>query len=173
MSRTERRRPSESAFTDSLMMGDTGLFQCFDDIAVCIMVAFIPCYHGALNKAKVDDRVLMHSLIVVTFSHTGLPFLWLLLLGWQCWYVASIGFAPFLILEYYTRVQMRKKYGMNNFDGVCRSCISLLVLIVRMIQFAMPLRFSSAVTVPPASIIMRWPSIIRELRLLLCYAIDM
>jgi Cys-rich protein (TIGR01571 family) len=39
------------------MMGQTGLFSCFDDIVVCIMVAFIPCYHGSINKAKVDDRV--------------------------------------------------------------------------------------------------------------------
>jgi hypothetical protein len=56
----ERQRPSENAFTDSLKMGETNLFSCFDDITVCLIVAFFPCYHGSLNKAKVDDRVRFH-----------------------------------------------------------------------------------------------------------------
>jgi Cys-rich protein (TIGR01571 family) len=36
---------------------DNGLFGCFDDITVCLITFFVPCYQVAQTKAKLDGRV--------------------------------------------------------------------------------------------------------------------
>jgi len=89
---------------DLLMFGSTNLFGCLDDIVVCLIVMFIPCYQGGLNKAKADER------------------------EWHfcdcCCWAGNV--------EYYTRQQLRKKYGLSTdeimdailllFCGTCVTC---------------------------------------------------
>jgi len=74
----------------------TSLFGCFSDISVCIITLFLPCYQGAQNKAKSDHRECHFC-------------------DFCCWNQN---------IEYYTRQQIRHKYGMG-FSQISDSCIIL------------------------------------------------
>lgn len=58
-------------------------FSCFNDMKVCLITAFVPCYQGALNTSKVDERVRSCQWMVLV-NAIGLQSVRLLLLGAEC-----------------------------------------------------------------------------------------
>jgi len=77
-------------------------FGCLNDTMVCLLAAIVPCYQGALNTAKIDERDCN-------------------LCDCCCW-VPNV--------EYYTRQRVREKYAYPNdefMDGLlicfCTQCV--------------------------------------------------
>jgi len=60
-------------------------WSCFDDVKLCVTTLLLPCYQGAVNKAVIDER--------------------------ECNVCDCCCWSP--NLEYFTRQQIRAKYGMQ------------------------------------------------------------